>query len=311
MPTALAPRIASSEPPLHTGAPHATRPFANEPGRGNCVRYVILRDDDTNALTPVDYLERLYRPYLDRALPVHLAVIPNVRTDITYGQNILEGFLMTRNGTKEKTVPIGGNRDLVSYLRANPGYQIAQHGYNHEFVRGDCEFEQHHRRDLARRLERGRELLEGAGFARPEMFVAPYDRFTRTSFVETARRFRLISTAWFELGRLPCSWWPRYLWNKAARRNHWRVGKTVLLSHPRCFLSHRRPYATMLSEIQQSIASRRLTVLVTHWWEFFVGGRPDERFIGILHELAEYLAQAKDVRVVTFADVLGGKVPLN
>ena len=65
------------------------------------MRYVILRDDDTNALTPPEYLEQLYRPFLDRGMPVNLAVIPNVRTDITYGDNILEGFLLTRNGTKQ------------------------------------------------------------------------------------------------------------------------------------------------------------------------------------------------------------------
>ena len=30
------------------------------------MRYVIIRDDDTNALTPVECLERLYRPLLER-----------------------------------------------------------------------------------------------------------------------------------------------------------------------------------------------------------------------------------------------------
>ena len=29
------------------------------------MHYVILRDDDTNALTPVGCLEQLYRPFLD------------------------------------------------------------------------------------------------------------------------------------------------------------------------------------------------------------------------------------------------------
>ena len=42
------------------------------------MRYVILRDDDTNTFTPVECLERLYRPFLDLGLPVNLAVIPNV-----------------------------------------------------------------------------------------------------------------------------------------------------------------------------------------------------------------------------------------
>lgn len=275
------------------------------------MQYVILRDDDTNALTPVECLERLYRPFIDRALPVSLAVIPNVRTDITYGRNILEGFLVNRNGTTEKMAPIGHNSELVRYLLDNPQYHIAQHGCTHEFIRGDCEFEQHDREDLARRLDHGAQLLTDAGFPPPETFVAPYDRFTRTSMREVAKRFRVISTAWFELGRLPYAWWPRYALHKAARKNHWQVGQTILLSHPRCYLSFRRPYGTMLEELKQSIASRPLTVLVAHWWEFFRDKQPDEGFIQVLHQLADYFAKADDVRLVSFRDVAEGKVPLN
>jgi predicted deacetylase len=275
------------------------------------MRYALIRDDDTNALTPVAYLEQLYRPFLARDLPVNLAVIPNVRTDTTYGQNILEGFLVTRNGTQDRQVPIGRNRELVDYLLQNPGYQVVQHGYNHEFVRGDCEFEQHNRQDLLYRLNQGHKLLVEAGFPEPDTFVAPYDRFTRTSLAEVARRFRVISTAWFELGRLPYRWWPRYLWRKLSGRDHWRAGQSVLLSHPRCFLSHRRPYAAMLEEIKASIGNRRLTVLVTHWWEFFRDQQPDTAFIRVLHDLAEYLAAAKDIQVVGFGEVAAGNVPLN
>lgn len=275
------------------------------------MRYVILRDDDTNALTPVECLEQLYRPFLERGLPVNLAAIPNVRTDITYGRNILEGFLLMRNGTREKMVSIGRNRALVQYLRANPGYHVVQHGYNHEFVRGDCEFEQHHRVDLVRRLEHGRQLLVDAGLPAPETFVAPYDRFTRTSMKETARRFRVISAAWFELRRLPIGWWPRWVRMKVRRQSHFAAGSTILLSHPRCFLSCRRPYGTMLAEIQRSIARRPLTVLVTHWWEFFPDQQPDAALLGILHELARMLAERTDLRVVTFKDVASGAVPLN
>jgi Uncharacterized protein conserved in bacteria (DUF2334) len=270
-----------------------------------------LRDDDTNALTPLEYLERLYRPFQERRLPVNLAVIPRVRTDITYGQNILEGFLLKRNGVRETMLPVGSNRDLVAYLLANPGYEIAQHGYSHEFIGGDCEFEQRQRQDLIRRLEDGKRLLVEAGFDAPETFVAPYDRFTRTSMAEAAKRFDVISAAWFALRRLPCPWWPRYLAHKLARTSHWRAGHTILLSHPRCYLSFRRPYATMLEEIQRAIQSRHLTVLVTHWWEFFRDHIPDEAFIGILHQLANYLAEAQDERVVGFQDVATGRVPLN
>ena len=128
---------------------------------------------------------------------------------------------------------------------------------------------------------------------------------------EVSTRFRVISTAWFELGRLPYAWWPRYLLNKAAGRNHWSAGRTVLLSHPRCHLSFRRQVLDHARRIRQSIASRQLTVLVAHWWEFFRDQQPDEAFIGILHELAGELAESKDIRLVPFQDVAEGKVPLN
>src|SRR6185436_2469991 len=65
------------------------------------MHYVVLRDDDTNALTPIECLERLYRPFLDRGLAVNLATIPNVCTDVRYGEGILEGFLMTKNGATQ------------------------------------------------------------------------------------------------------------------------------------------------------------------------------------------------------------------
>jgi len=57
------------------------------------MRYVILRDDDTNALTPPECLEWLYRPFLDRGLPVNLATIPAVSLDAKRPDGKPEGFL--------------------------------------------------------------------------------------------------------------------------------------------------------------------------------------------------------------------------
>ena len=80
------------------------------------MKYVILRDDDTNALTPVDYLERLYRPFLDKGLPVNLAAIPNVSTDATYAEGKPELFLMAKTGAVPKNLPLASNARLVKYL---------------------------------------------------------------------------------------------------------------------------------------------------------------------------------------------------
>jgi hypothetical protein len=263
------------------------------------MRYVILRDDDTNALTPIDGLERLYRPFLERGLPVNLATIPNVRTDVTLPDGRPEGFLVARNGNTPLTMPIGSNGELVRYLQTNLGFHVVQHGFHHAFN----EFDSLRRDDVVQRLEQGASLLADAGFSRPQTFVAPYDKLSRVSLVEVARRFRVLSTCWFELRRLPWSWWPKYFLKKARRDSHWRIGRTILLTHPGCLLSYLRPFDTMLGSIQQTIAKQKLTVLVTHWWEYFRNQEPDEAFISVLHQTADYLAREPGIRVISFDDV--------
>src|SRR5215469_13131983 len=118
------------------------------------MRYVIIRDDDTNALTPPEFLEQLYRPLLDRGLPINLATVPEVTTDARMANGQPEGFLLawlnmdgTANGNPAKglgvdcfesfespaseslstpnngtTLPITRNQKLLRYLHENPGY---------------------------------------------------------------------------------------------------------------------------------------------------------------------------------------------
>ena len=45
----------------------------------------------------------------------------------------------------------------------------------------------------------------------------------------------------------------------------------------------------MFAAVRRAVESRALTVLVTHWWEYFRDGRPDEEFISVLHEVAGWL----------------------
>jgi hypothetical protein len=271
------------------------------------MRYVILRDDDTNALTPVEYLERLYRPFLDLGLPVNLAAIPKVRTDVVGPSGLVEGYLFGKGEFTPLTLTIGSNQKLISYLLSNPGYCIVQHGYNHSLF----EFDSARADDIRHRLDEGTRLLVEAGFAKPKTFVAPYDRFSRVSLHEVAKRFGVLSTGWFEWRRLPVSWWPRYAFKKLSRHLHWQVDRTTLLSHPGCLLSCQRPYATMLEEVKQAVASHRVTVLVTHWWEYFRNKKPDETFIRILHETAAWLAMEPDIKVVSFDDLAQGTVTLD
>lgn len=270
------------------------------------MRYVILRDDDTNALTPVECLERLYRPFLEQGLPVNLAVIPKVQVDVHREDGSLEGFLLDRKGSTAKLLPMASNPRLVSYLLENPGYCIAQHGYHHtqnEFDSADAE-------DIRLRLAHGTDLLLEAGFPKPKTFVAPYDKISRVSYKQIAGQFNVISTGWFELRRLPLIWWPRYLRKKILRRPHWRVGPTYLLSHPGCILSCYREREGMLDRIRSAIERQTLTVLVTHWWEYFREHRANESFIEILHQVAAFLARSPDIRVISFDDLARGEFPI-
>jgi hypothetical protein len=268
------------------------------------MRYVIIRDDDTNALTPPDALERLYRPFLERGMPVNLATIPEVDVNTKIPDGSLEGFLMHRNGEVRERVSIGAAQPLVRYLRENTDYRIVQHGCHHDWH----EFDHVTAHEAGKRLDQGTRLLREAGFSKPETFVAPYDKISRANYKEVASRFSVISTGWFELGRLPYAWWPGYLAKKVRKARHWRVGKTVLLSHPGCLLSCHRPVGEMLDAIRRSVNGQQLTVLVTHWWEYYAGGKTNEAFIEKLHETADYLAEQKDVKVIAFSNLNSGEI---
>jgi hypothetical protein len=114
-----------------------------------------------------------------------------------------------------------------------------------------------------------------------------------------------------ELRRLPYAWWPNYATKKLRCALHWRVGDILLLSHPGCLLSYHHTTSTMIAGIVHNLNTCQLTVLVTHWWEYFRQNQTDEPFIGFLHETAVFLASNPDLRVISFAELAEGRIPLS
>lgn len=208
---------------------------------------------------------------------------------------------------RARHAPIAENQVLVRYLKENPGFKIIQHGCHHDYL----EFDSNDPVEIARRLDSGKRHLLEAGLEPADAFVAPYDRLSRPALREVRARFRVLSTGWYELRRLPIGWWPGYLVKKLRHDPHWRVGQTLLLSHPGCILSCQRAFSTMLGRITYYTQTQQLTVLVTHWWEYFLNGQPNEEFIDLLHETASFLATHPNVKVISFADLVKSKLPLN
>jgi hypothetical protein len=264
------------------------------------MRYVILRDDDTCALTPIACLEEMYRPFLARGQPVNLATIPYVNTRAVWRDGQPEGFRAFASGREPPHLALADNPELTAYLQAHPGFRLVLHGYEHTYL----EFQRPDAADLARRLDHGLALFAAAGFPRPTTFVAPYDQLSRAALREVTRRLPILSTGWFELGRLPVTWWPAYLRKRLRHTPHWRVGPTRLLSHPGCLLSHQRDLTRMLDTIHAALAGSPLTVLVTHWWEYYHQGRRNAAYLDVLHQTSALLANAPDLRVIGFDDLL-------
>ena len=241
------------------------------------MRYVILRDDDTCSLTPPAYLETLYRPWLERNFPVNLAVIPNVKTSATWRDGSPEGFLVAKQGELPANLPIGEATELLAYLKANPLFKPVLHGYEHDYL----EFTRTDPAELERRITHGFQLFSEAGLPRPTTFVAPYDQLSTNALRLMLKHLRILSTGWYSLRNLPVSWWPGYFHKKLSKKPHWKVGQLKLLSHPGCLLSHKRNLDTMLETIRRAVAGSELTVLVTHWWEYFPNNRPFTEYISV------------------------------
>ncbi|MCA9582013.1 MAG: DUF2334 domain-containing protein [Myxococcales bacterium] len=268
------------------------------------MKYVILRDDDCNATTPPSLLETLYRPFLDRGMPVHLAAIPEVRTDIIAPHGEVEGFVLGDARGKAETHPIGENQALLDYLRKEPGYRVLQHGLRHEFVDGHCEFDRHDAHDLSFRLDRGLALFAEAGLPRASTFVAPQDRLSRAAVREITSRFPILSTGWMNRDRLPHRWWGPYLYEQKVRhRSAFRLGPTAYFTHPGCILSYHRDPSTILPAIQAEVERRDVMVIVSHHWEYFAHGKENRPLMDALWETGDWLAGRKDIQVTHFDEV--------
>ena len=102
------------------------------------MKYICLRDDDTNYYTKYEELEEAY-DWIWGKLPITLATIPFVHgSEAAIMKFDVEPnkFLLLRNGEYNSLKPIGFNSNLVSKLKLlilQGKIEIAQHGVNHRY----------------------------------------------------------------------------------------------------------------------------------------------------------------------------------
>lgn len=269
------------------------------------MKYVLIRDDDTHSFTPPEWLDKIYQPFLEKGQPVNLSVIPKVTPAAKTQSGEPEHYLMGRDVSSSDDGTLHGSSPIVSYLKQNPTFHLAQHGFTHEPAEGHFEFEGADAAGIRDKLLAGIRAFLDAGLRKPAAFVAPQDRLSAVALTEIMREYACVSCGWYPLHSVPRAHRLPFLFQqKVLRQRHYRLGRTLLLTHTGWILTRNREPADILAAVENAIDSQHLTVFMTHWWEYYPEGRPSTSMLSMLNRVSDYLRSREDVKVVSYDDLL-------
>jgi hypothetical protein len=155
---------------------------------------VILREDDANATTTAEDLERIYGTLINSDIPINVAVIPSVycASKLPPGHPILpsEEYFPYIHFSKGRNtyLNINANKKLISLIQAG-NFETLQHGYSHERIHGSPEFSIKDTVQLENRILEGKRILYEAFEKEPSFFVAPHEQFSREALKVVSRHF--------------------------------------------------------------------------------------------------------------------------
>jgi hypothetical protein len=262
-------------------------------------RYLILCLRDVSATTSVEMLKKFTDPLFEHALPINVAIVPNIHTP-AYGSG--EIYDPTCDGGKDKSgfLPIGRNHALVDYLIRHHAYECVQLGCHHNYG----EFLSSDQASIVHFLEEGRNLLMEAGLGCPRVFLAPQDQLSKVALIEVAKRFELISLTHYEAGGIPNAWLAQYAWKVILQQYHWRVGNTLLLSHALVDLASSRPVCDILDQCKRIITTRRLSIINFYCWDLLQGKPQENRLKELLYRLADYIVSNGFIKIILFSTLV-------
>ena len=134
---------------------------------------VIIRDDDTCALTRVEQLEQSYKQILGQ-IPICLSVTPF---------RIPGAYFDVKSSLRNKQMPLENNPELVSFLKESIGngdLDIAMHGYTHIYYEnGVPEYNNNNDSGLKEKTSNGRAYLENLLGCTINTFVPPSNMISK------------------------------------------------------------------------------------------------------------------------------------
>jgi hypothetical protein len=243
---------------------------------------VLVRDDDANATTPPERLERTYAPLLDAGVPVSFAVIPAVALDTLAPDAQRERFIDPDAERTDRELALTSDAALARWLRAHEGQVGALvHGLSHRRRRGGTEMGSLGFDESAQLLEAGLAIMTEALHAAPIGFVPPWDVLSAGALRAVAACFDLVSMGWVDRARLPPSAWPAHALERLGGREALRVGRTWLLRHRGGLIRATTPPQQVGTILASLARGADVAVVVLHHWMFWSGPQPHPAIVAL------------------------------
>ncbi len=280
------------------------------------MKHVIIRDDDISFFTPVEVLEKLYRPLLSRGKTISLSVIPEIACGITLGEHNgpfwteyslnYSPFIPPEFRKRNEQFSIVKNSTLTDYLNKNTGFEILQHGYSHAVINDIFEGALSKPEVIEEKLAVSSLLLEKAFGKKPDFFVGPWDAFSSETIKELRKSFKGISMHRMGKRHVPWNLKPsavfRRLIPRGQKNGYFKWGDFIIFEHPGTMISMFNSPKMILDEIKQALEKLDTLILVTHHWEFFYDwGKINPYLYDAWMGIIDFLLSDSDIEITNFA----------
>lgn len=258
----------------------------------------LLRDDDANATTDPERLQRAYAPLLDAGIPITFSVIPSVGLDTLAPDGSHERFLPPELAGTPCDVELSASSPLARWLRASSSLcSVAQHGFDHRRVQGGTEFGCLPREEALARVRAGRDILIRALGLAPVGFVAPWDALSSEALQVVVERFPVVSTSWLGRKRLPPRWWPAHMMERLLRNEVMFLGDSVVLRHRGGPIGPHTNPTDVPALLDHLAHGADVAVVMLHHWMFWERPEPHP----VVRALARALTGQRVLRLETLA----------